>query len=61
MIGTRVARDSPVAMTGRTDRLPTAWNGVTESPGWPGTRRSRGWLRSRNCPPRWSCRGIGAA
>src|SRR5207249_2804248 len=34
-------------------------NGV-QSPASPGTRRSRDWLRSRNCPPRWSCRGIGA-
>jgi hypothetical protein len=49
------------SFAGGEDRLPRAWNGVAQSPGWPGTRRSRGWLRSRNCPPRGRCRGIGAA
>src|SRR5262249_51434888 len=47
-------------MSGRTDRPPPAGNGVAQSPASPGTL-SRGWLRSRNGPPRWSCRAIGAA
>jgi hypothetical protein len=59
-IGARVGRASLVAMSGRTDRPPPAGNGVAQSPPSPGTRRSRGWLSSRNCPPRWSCRAIGA-
>src|SRR5262245_24935843 len=46
-------------MTGRTDRRPPARNGVAKRPGLPGTRRSRGWLRSRNRPSRWRWRGLG--
>jgi hypothetical protein len=61
MIGARVARASPVTMAGRTEWLPAAWNGVAECPGWPGTRRSRRWLLSRNYSPHRSCRGMGAA
>src|SRR5262249_25261159 len=37
-IGARVARATPLAMAGRSDRLPTACNGFAESPGRPGTR-----------------------
>src|SRR5262245_13880450 len=59
--GASVARAAPVEMTGPTDRLPRAWNGAAKSSASLGTRRSRGWLRSRNCPPRWSCQAIAAA
>src|SRR5262249_25558830 len=41
-IGAQVIRAMPRAMTGRPDRLPAVCGGVVESPGWPGTRRSRG-------------------